>query len=708
MFLAQVCALALLQAPVLPQEPLVHTFSIVARDPSTGQIGVAVQSHSFAVGSLCLHARAGVGAVATQSFVLKDYGPNLLADLQAGLAPAAALRARLAADPGAALRQVGVVDASGRVSVHTGDRCIRSAGHEIGDGFAVQANLMVNDGVVPSMAAAFRASTGPLPERLLAALEGAQNAGGDLRGMQSAALLVVQGVSPEHSWQGVLADLRVDDHTNPLLEIRRLLQVQRASEAAQEASDLLEQGEVRAAEAAWERAASLNPVSHEMRFWRAISLLSAKAEDSAVAMLGPLFRSDPVWFDMLKRIAEMGMVPQGGRLWARLVALVPDPSEQREVPHPPDTDRIRDFHLPSPLLTSFWGRPMETKAAVYFPESFQYGEILPVVYHVHGFGGSHEAAWGDRGVAWLEQATGTPLPHRMVHVFLDGKHSLGHHEFADSANNGPVETALMEEFIPALESRFGLAGAKNGGRFLTGHSSGGWSTLWLQIRHPDFFDGTWSTAPDPVDFRQFTGVNIYQNENFYQDSLGREIPVMRYAGAWVATARELLEQELRRDGEWGGQFASFESVFSPRGESGRPMALFDRDSGAMNAEVAEAWRKYDIRQILQDQWETLGPRLAGKLHLWCGLEDTYRLEEAVQSLQETLTELGSDADILIVPGRDHGSLFAPHPELWPQGMRARILNEMFAQWENSVASAQTSSDSVGGSPATEPKKKSFP
>jgi S-formylglutathione hydrolase FrmB len=303
---------------------------------------------------------------------------------------------------------------------------------------------------------------------------------------------------------------------------------------------------------------------------------------------------------------------------------------------------------------------------------------MPVCYSIHGFGGSHRSAW--RRGPWLQDEMASAVLPRMVHVFLDASCPLGHHEFADSVNNGPWGRALVEELIPALEREYAVGGSADS-RFLTGHSSGGWSSLWLQITYPDAFGGTWSTAPDPVDFRDFTGVNIYADENAYADAAGEDIPLIRRNEEWVATIREFCTNEFAQQ-EYGGQFASFNAVFSPRADDGRPMRLFDVETGAIDHAVAEAWRRYDIREILAEHWATLGPKLAGKLHVYCGLEDTFRLEGATRLLQEQLEALGSDAEVLLVEGRDHGNLFAPHPELWPEGMLVRIYREMAERYRS--------------------------
>ena len=245
------------------------TYSIVARDPDTGELGVAVQSHWFSVGSIVSWALPGIGAVATQSIAEPAYGPRLLDRLREGESPSNALQALLDADEQARFRQVAVVDAKGGVAVHTGTGCIPHAGDAQGDGFSVQANMMASAGVWPAMAEAFGAAEGPLARRLLAALEAAEAAGGDVRGRQSAALLVVPASGDV--WEKV-ADLRVEDDPEPLAELGRLLDLSDAYGVATEGDDLV--GEGRHAEAAgrYRRASELVPDSDELLFWAGLGV----------------------------------------------------------------------------------------------------------------------------------------------------------------------------------------------------------------------------------------------------------------------------------------------------------------------------------------------------------------------------------------------------------------------------------------------------
>ena len=359
-------------------------------------------------------------------------------------------------------------------------------------------------------------------------------------------------------------------------------------------------------------------------------------------------------------------------LWLVLL-IAPHALSQRQTP--PDTAEIKHFRIRSELLSAFWGRDMFVEAGVVLPPDRKADEHPPLCIDIHGFGGSHRSAWG-RGKRLVEGMRTGEVP-RMIYVFPNAQFSLGHHEFADSVNNGPWGRAFVEEFLPALERTFHGGGSARA-RFLTGHSSGGWSSFWLQITWPEVFGGTWSTAPDPVDFRDFTGINIYEDENAYEDARGNPVMLVRRRGRFVMSIEDFVRSEVARR-PYGGQFASFDAVFSPRGEDGRPMPLFDRKTGKIDRFVARAWERYDIRLVLERKWKTLGPALRGKLRIWIGTQDTFRLEGAVKLLAESLRKLGSDAEILLVEGRDHGSLFRPHETLWPLGMMHRIHQEMWRE-----------------------------
>ena len=213
---------------------------------------------------------------------------------------------------------------------------------------------------------------------------------------------------------------------------------------------------------------------------------------------------------------------------------------------------------------------------------------------------------------------------------LDPGCRLGHHVFADSANNGPVGRALVEELIPVIEEEYRGLGTADA-RFVTGHSSGGWSSLWLQVAYPDVFGGVWSLSPDPVDFRDFQRIDLTRpGVNLFSDDDGKPRPLARAGGKPLLYFKPFSDMETVMG--HGGQLASFEAVFSPRGADGRPRPLWDRATGAVDPETARAWEKYDIRRKLEREWKTLGPKLAGKLHVYTGAEDTFYLEGAVRLL----------------------------------------------------------------------------
>ena len=347
---------------------------------------------------------------------------------------------------------------------------------------------------------------------------------------------------------------------------------------------------------------------------------------------------------------------------------------------PSDTDNVKLVEFQSALLTAFWGRPIKMRAGVVLPPSYSKvpSPRYPTVYRIHGYGGNHRAAWST-GPGLIKQMSAGRLPE-MVHVFLDGSLPTGHHEFADSVNNGPWGSALTREFIPYLEKNFPLV-ARPEARFLTGHSSGGWSSLWLQITSPDFFGGAWSTSPDPVDLRSFTGadVSVGSTDNAYRSRDGQPRNLIRRGGRDLVSLEVFAKQE-EVQGEYGGQYASFEWVWSPKGQDGRPMKLFNRVTGELDPEVQQAWQKYDIRLILEKNWTTLGPKLRSKINVICGAEDTFHLEEAVIMLCDFFKRAGSDAVCEIVPRRDHMNLFGSY-KTYPNGLAERIAREMQAKFE---------------------------
>jgi S-formylglutathione hydrolase FrmB len=329
-----------------------------------------------------------------------------------------------------------------------------------------------------------------------------------------------------------------------------------------------------------------------------------------------------------------------------------------------ETERIKLVDIESKLLSAFHGRPVRLRAGVVLPKSFsaERDRRYPVIYEIPGFNGTHAMAH----MAAARNATEVD-GLEMIHVMLDPDCRLGHHVFADSDNNGPCGKALVEELVPHIERTFRGLGTP-AARFVTGHSSGGWSSLWLQVAYPDFFGGCWSTAPDPVDFRDFQKVNIYEpGINLFTDAWGEPRPLARKGDKILFHYKPFSDMEAVMGR--GGQLGSFEAVFSPKGPDGLPKPLWDRTTGKIDAAVAQTWERYDIRLNLERNWKQLGPKLAGKLHVYMGDKDNFYLEGATLLLKQALARLGSDAVVELFPGRDHGSLV-------DTALRRRIAREM--------------------------------
>jgi hypothetical protein len=311
----------------------------------------------------------------------------------------------------------------------------------------------------------------------------------------------------------------------------------------------------------------------------------------------------------------------------------------------------------SPSLSAFWGRPIHMLGWVLVPPGYdaKASARYPVVYYTQGFGGNNERVMGTLSSVDAAMAKGDMPP--MIWVFLDESSPTGTHEFADSVNNGPWGQALTTELIPELESRYRMDGRASG-RFLNGHSSGGWATLWLQTRYPKIFGGTWSTSPDPSDFHDFTGVDLYApNANVYRRPDGSAYPLVRDHGKVLGTYEQFAKLE-RVLGPYGGQMASFDWVFSPRGADGRPMPMFDRDTGAVDPVVVAYWRDhYDIAYRLQHDWAQLEPDLDGKIHLYVGTADTFYLDGAAHKLKAVLDGLHAKSDIRFLPNKTHMDLY---------------------------------------------------
>lgn len=316
---------------------------------------------------------------------------------------------------------------------------------------------------------------------------------------------------------------------------------------------------------------------------------------------------------------------------------------------------IHEERIASPLLTRFRGTPQTIAAWVLTPPGYNPDArtTYPTVYTAGGFGTTHKLDGQLLSKTWHLMETGVIPP--MIWVALDYATPTGTSEFADSVNNGPWGTALVHEVIPALEARYRMD-AKPRGRFLTGHSSGGWFALWVMARYPALFGGSWSTSPDPVDFRDFLGVNIYApGANMYHDASGMPRPLERDHDVVRTTVKQEAQQEnvLGRDGA-GGQLRSFEWVFSPRRADGTPAYLFDRRSGTVDPVIAAYWRDhYDIGHRIEADWPQLKHDLDGKVHLRVGTADSYYLDGAVHRLEAAFRKVGGQADFTYVPGATH-------------------------------------------------------
>ena len=306
----------------VPSRP-VHTYSIVARDPDTGELGVAVQSHWFSVGSIVTWAEAGVGAIATQSFVDPSYGKNGLDLMGTGKSAPDALKELLAKDEGRDVRQVAMIDAQGRVDAWTGKNDIQAAGHIVGKNFSVQANLMLNDKVWPAMARAFENTRGHLADRMLAALDAAQAVGGDIRGKQSAALIVVTGKPTGQAWKDRTFDLRVDDSPEPLQELRRLVKLQRAYNHMNAGDLAVEKKDNEGALREYSAAEKLVPDNAEMIYWHAVALVNMGRVDESLPLFRKVFAMDRNWITLTPRLPKSGLLPDDPAVIQKIVSVGP-------------------------------------------------------------------------------------------------------------------------------------------------------------------------------------------------------------------------------------------------------------------------------------------------------------------------------------------------------------------------------------------------
>ncbi len=358
-----------------------------------------------------------------------------------------------------------------------------------------------------------------------------------------------------------------------------------------------------------------------------------------------------------------------------LSQVVPEPADPL-AQRPDINSALRPLDFVSPVLTAFWGREIHMRGWVLLPPGYESHpkDHYPTVYFTHGFGGSLQGLRARFAPVLYDRMKQGKMPE-MIWVLLDESSPTGTHEFADSVNNGPWGTALTKEFIPRIESQYRMD-ARASGRFLQGHSSGGWATLWLQTHYPKIFGGTWSTSPDPSDFHFFSTIDLYApHANFYRGPDGTPNPILRDHGQPRATMQQLagLEAVL---GDYGGQLASFEWVFSPRGLDGRPEPLFNRATGDIDPEVAAYWRRhYDIVEYLDTNWKTLGHDLHGKIHLVVGTDDTFYLDGAAHSLQSVLNQLHAEPHFTFLPGRSHFNVYWDGDDHW--ALFDKIAAEMY-------------------------------
>jgi uncharacterized Ntn-hydrolase superfamily protein len=300
-----------------------HTYSIVALDKTTGELGVAVQSHWFSVGALVPWAESGVGAVATQSFVEPSYGPLGLELMKVGKSAEEALAALLRADKNETVRQVAMVDARGKAAAHTGKNCIAEAGHYVGDGFSCQANMMLKSTVWKAMAQAFETTKGELADRLIAALEAAEKEGGDIRGRQSAAIIVVKGKSSGVWWKDRIYDLRVEDHVAPVPELKRLLKLNKAYNHMNRGDEYMTDGMTAEAMKEYTKGMEIYPDNPEMIFWPAVTLASTGKVDESLPLFKKVFAQDSNWAVLLERLPKAGQFPNDKKLIQKILAVAP-------------------------------------------------------------------------------------------------------------------------------------------------------------------------------------------------------------------------------------------------------------------------------------------------------------------------------------------------------------------------------------------------
>lgn len=333
----------------------------------------------------------------------------------------------------------------------------------------------------------------------------------------------------------------------------------------------------------------------------------------------------------------------------------------------PESGDLKKCSVRSDRMSTFYGRDVSINAGVKLPPGYadHPDKRYPVIFVIPGFGSTYFEAGH-----YLQMYEAETPGVEFIRVLLGADCPEGHHVFADSANNGPWGTALVEDFLPAFDKRFRTVAARDA-RFLTGHSSGGWSSLWLMVTHPETFAGTWSTSPDSVTFSDFSGIDMYAaGANVYRDADGNRRP-LAHAGNRILFYYDTFDHMEFVLGH-GGQLRSFEAVFGPKGEKG-PVSAWSRTGGAVVPSTIEHWKQYDIRRKIKREWKSLKPQLAGRLHVHMGDDDTFYLAGASQLLKETLTELGEPQAVVMHAGKTHMNLLS-------RALMQQIHNEMAAHF----------------------------
>jgi hypothetical protein len=388
--------------------------------------------------------------------------------------------------------------------------------------------------------------------------------------------------------------------------------------------------------------------------------------------------------DLVSGVVELDL-PGGAAELLTLATAIPETDPRRPLSNVPAALResyaaaeadIHPIDFASPALSRFWGRPVVLRGWVVIPPRYAAnpGKRYPTVYYTQGFGGSLRSLHDGAVARWDEMKSGKTPP--MIWVAVDQSSPAGTSEFVNSVNNGPWGEALTAELIPDLERRYRMD-AKPAGRLLTGHSSGGWAALWLQVNYPKLFGGAWPTAPDPSDFHDFLGIDFYApGANAYRKPDGTPWPLARDKGEMLVSVEDFTRREVVV-GEYGGQMASFEWVFSPRGANGLPIPVFDRTTGAVDPAVIAYWKEhYDVAERLRRHWPELRRDLDGKIHLTVGTADNFSLDGAARRLEATMKGLGARTDFRYIEGRGHFDLYTVGDNRW--GLYKAIAWEMYA------------------------------